>query len=449
MVNDGLMIKDLGDGLVLRHATPQDADALAAFNARMHSDDGPEQPDGHVEDWVRDLLERPHPTFAPRDFMFVENTANRQIVSCLCLISQTWSYDGIPFGVGRPELIATHPDYRKRGLVRIQMDVAHQWSAERGERMQIITGIPYFYRQFGYEMALELDSGRIGYLANISQLADGQGEPYRIRPVRDADLPFIAGLYENSQRRYLVNCIRDEQVWRYELSGKREGNDSHLEWRIIETPDNQAVGCLAHPIFNWEKGSMLPVWFIEIVQGCSWAAIMPTALRYLEAVGKTNALKENKKPFGELAFWLSQNHPVYEVLQDRLPGRHRPYSYYVRVPDLPGFLRLIAPTLEQRLTKSAFAGHSGELKITFYRSGLKMSFEKGRLSGVQPWNPEPQSISGEAGFPDLTFLQLVFCYRTLDELRFAFPDCWWENDDTYGLLNALFPKQPSAVWCLS
>ena len=35
---------------------------------------------------------------------------------------QTWTYGGVPFEVGRPELVATHPDYRRRGLVRAQFE---------------------------------------------------------------------------------------------------------------------------------------------------------------------------------------------------------------------------------------------------------------------------------------------------------------------------------------
>ena len=72
----------------------------------------------------------------------------------MVLISQTWTYDGIAFGVGRPELVGTAPAYRRRGLVRTQFEVLHQRSAERHERLQAITGIPWYYRQFGYEMAL-------------------------------------------------------------------------------------------------------------------------------------------------------------------------------------------------------------------------------------------------------------------------------------------------------
>ena len=93
--------------------------------------------------------------FRPGDTTLVTDTRTGAIASCLHLISQTWTYGGVPIGVGQPELIGTRPAYRGRGLVRAQFDVVHGWSAERGHRMQAIAGIPWFYRQFGYELALE------------------------------------------------------------------------------------------------------------------------------------------------------------------------------------------------------------------------------------------------------------------------------------------------------
>ena len=98
------------------------------------------------------------------------------------LIPQTWTYEGIPFGVGRSELVGTLPEFRKRGLVRMQYEEIHKWSAERGQMVQAITGIPYFYRKFGYEMALDLSGGRFGYEAHVPKLKDGETEPYRLRP---------------------------------------------------------------------------------------------------------------------------------------------------------------------------------------------------------------------------------------------------------------------------
>jgi len=133
----------LGDGLILRRSTAEDADALADFNAQIHSDEGPEKPDEKVWAWTHDLMARPHPTFRASDFTLVEESRSRKIVSAMNLIPQTWTYAGIPINVGRPELVGTLPEYRHRGLVRKQFDIIHQWSVENGDLLQAITGIPY------------------------------------------------------------------------------------------------------------------------------------------------------------------------------------------------------------------------------------------------------------------------------------------------------------------
>src|SRR5689334_16792299 len=181
-------IRDLGDGLILRRSSAEDADALADFCGRIHSDAGFDQPDPYIAAWTRDLLTRPHPTFNPDDFTVVEETATGRIVSTLNWISQTWSYEGIQFGVGRAELVGTLPEFRNRGLVRLQFDEVHQWSKERGEIVQAITGIPFYYRQFGYEMAIDLDGRRLGHEAHVPKLKEGEQEPYRIRVATEADV---------------------------------------------------------------------------------------------------------------------------------------------------------------------------------------------------------------------------------------------------------------------
>ena len=141
--------RDLGDGLALRPAGRDDAEPLARFNGQIHRDDNAAEPAREIEQWTRDLLRGPHPTVAPEDFTIVEEVATGRIVSSLNLISQRWSYGGVPFGVGRIELVGTDPDYRRRGLVRLQFEAIHRRSQARGELVQAITGIPWYYRQFG------------------------------------------------------------------------------------------------------------------------------------------------------------------------------------------------------------------------------------------------------------------------------------------------------------
>jgi len=438
------IIRALDDGLVLRRSSGADADALAEFNARIQTDFGPDHPDERVGAWAYDLLARPHPTFHADDFTIIAEAATGRIVSSMNLISQTWAYEGIPFGVGRPELVGTLPEYRNRGLVRLQFDEVHRWSAERGELVQGITGIPFYYRQFGYEMGLELSGGRLGYADRLPQLKDGEAEPFLLRPATAADIPFLMELDAHAARRSLISCVRDEAIWRYELDGQGPKSEQRREIRVITRPDGEAVGFLIHLWFNWATGLVAQIY--ELKPGISWLEVTPSVARYLWKTGGEYARIPHQDGSvmerSTYGFWFGSRHPAYEVFDERLPRRRDPYAWYVRVPDLPGFLRHIAPALEQRLAESLIVDYNGEARISFYRSGLRLKLDKGRLSQVEAWKPSPAE-QGRAAFPNLTFLQLVFGYRSLAELKKSYADCWTADDEVGLLLETLFPKKSS------
>ncbi len=442
-----IILRDLGNGLILRRSNRADADALADFNSRIHSEEGFDKPDERVGIWAKDLLVSNHPTFGEGDYTIVEETSSGKIVSSMNLISQNWLFDEIPFKVGRPELVGTLAEYRNRGLVRQQFDVVHQWSAERGEDIQAITGIPYYYRLFGYEMTMNLDGGRAGYKPQVPLLKEGQEEPYQVREATEADVPFITQTYAYGSRRYLVRCNMTEELIRYEVVGKSPKNIGRSEFRILVDPDGEAVGFIAHPGWTW--GSMLAAGLYELKAGVSFGAVTPTVARYLYRTGEAYAAEAKNPNFASFGFWLGSEHPVYEVFKERLPRVRQPYAWYIRVPDLPGFIRKIAPVLERRLAQSPYSGHSAEIKITFYGNGLRMVLEKGRLAIVEDYRPTPVGHTGDAGFPNLTFLQLVFGHRTLEEIRYAYPDCWTDREEIRGLLEAMFPKQASDLWPVS
>jgi hypothetical protein len=49
-------------------------------------------------------------------------------------------------------------------------------------------------------------------------------------------------------------------------------------------------------------------------------------------------------------------------------------------------------------------------------------------------------------FPGLTFLQILFGYRSLEELQQSFPDCWCDSEEVRALIDILFPKKFSDVF---
>ena len=437
------ILHELGNGLVMRRGRPEDAGALAAFNGKIHGENDADAQ--RVAAWTHDLLARPHPTLHPEDFTIVEETATGQIISSMNLIPQTWSYEGIEFSLGRPELVGTLPEFRDRGLVRAQFEEIHKWSATRGDMVQAITGIPYYYRLFGYEMAFDLAGRRFGYEPNVPKLKEGEEEPYRIRPATEADLPFIAEVYGHAIRRHAIACVRRPEIFKYELDGQSENSANHYVMLMIEDLTGEPVGYFQHCSALGMTG-LTAIWY-ELKPGISWLSVTPSVVRFLWNKGQEYAQPEGRTrtSFG---FLLGAQHPVYEVLGSNLPNQHKPYAWYIRVPDLPAFLNHIKPALEARLAESIAVGHSREIKISFYRDGLRIMLEKDKITTIEPWAPTPED-GGMIAFPGLTFLQILFGYRSYEELHESFADCWCNREEIRALVNILFPKKLSNLFPVS
>lgn len=444
--NPAALPRDLGGGLTLRRATTADTDALAALNASLHRWPQP-PPNPPVGAWTRDLLGGAHPTTGPGDFLVVEEHGTGRLVSSLCLITQTWTYDGIPLVAGQPELVGTLPEYRRRGLVRAMFATIHAWGAARGELIQGIGGIPYYYRQFGYEPAIEIGAGRQGPAARVPALPAGAAEPYTVRPATEDDIPFIRRTCDAGMARYRLAAGRDDAAWRYELTGHRLASVAARLVRVIARADGTPIGVLITQPWLWQ-GNGVVVTGYELVEGESWLAVTPPVLRHLRAAGEAEiaASGEAGKRLESLILLLGTHHPAYAVAGHWLPETRGAYAWYVRVPDLPAFIRRVAPALERRLAASPLAGHSGDLRVSFYRDGLRLAFDHGRLVAAGPWQPTVDE-EGDCAFPDRTFLQLLLGHRSHADLAHAFADVWAE-DLARILLHALFPPAPSDVWGL-
>src|SRR5262245_29301630 len=246
MAPQAFLLRDLGDGLTLRNATAADAESLATFvGDTLRAQDG-DAPDHHLADWTRDLLEGRHPSFTPADATVVTDTRTGEIVSSLHLLSQTWSYGGVLISVGQPELIGTRTAWRGHGLVRAQFEVHHRWAAEHRHQALAIAGIPWFYRQFGYEFAIERGGGPLLHtdaLQNLPAVARG----WRVRSAGLEDVAFLVTASAAAAVRSLVTVRRDAALWRYELGGKRRDSAARRDIRILER-DGRPVGYLVHAI---------------------------------------------------------------------------------------------------------------------------------------------------------------------------------------------------------
>ncbi|EYR65161.1 hypothetical protein N866_10115 [Actinotalea ferrariae CF5-4] len=121
---------------------------------------------------------------------------------------------GVVLPAGQVELVATDRAYEGRGLVRALMGWAHERSAARGHLLQVMIGIPYFYRLFGYEYVIDMPRARslAGHPTSGGPASSGAPVPAprtspahpALRTATAADLPALAALQDAAQSAYDV-----------------------------------------------------------------------------------------------------------------------------------------------------------------------------------------------------------------------------------------------------
>lgn len=341
--------------------------------------------------------------FRNRWFVAVED---ENILSCAGVFPGQLHCGEVSVGAGAIEFVATREDAEGRGLVRQLMDRIHETAPERGEMVQWIVGITYFYRRFGYEYAIPVE-GSI-------EIAAGASPPtppgWSVDPLSAAEVPDLAKAQSAAARQADVALAPTRRMWDvyhrspvYELivahskGGHGYGRiydyegDRYLFDVVAETKD--AAAALINAASN---------------DGQSELTVMPrhSARNQLAAFGDT-------EPSGD--------------------------AYYVRVADPVALLEAIRPILSKRLAAYDRTA-TGEGLISLYQSSIRFDYADGKVGPMRrgPAEQAPISKGGSGVAPDRIVSLLVgpLGAERLAELN---PDVnLGEQED---LMKALFPPQ--------
>jgi len=435
---------NLDDNLILRWATPADNTQLVDLAFQVLDEGDEAYP--FVKIFVQDWVDGKFPILRYEDMTVVENTDSGKIVSSMCLFSERWRYGNTTIKVGRPELIMTHSDYRRRGLINKQFEVIHALSKQRGEVMQVITGIPSFYRHFGYELSLELGGGYRVYPPSFPKLSPDLENEFSLRkPISKAECDFVRDLHQANTHSMLFSVDVDEATWAQEINGYSDGSDGKFEWLIIEDKNGQPLGYIHHDHIFWRP--VMDINFLALKPGIGYLNLLPHLLHGLWEIAQR---KFSDDPFTHpaeethgLYLHLGREHPIYDAIGRDLMLKASPYAWFVRIPDEVAYMGAIKPQLEKHLSESVGAGYNGELKLNFYQRGAILKFKSGAIE-IKPWQPN-DGTDGDAHFPANSFWSLLCGQRTAAQLADEIADCWMSHP-TRTLLDCLFPQFTGQVW---
>lgn len=388
--------KDLGDGMVLRSvADRNDVDRVAAFQETVHGEG--------VADMTRHLI-LDHPYTRLEHWLYVEDQSNEKVVSAICLIPWRLQYQGIELTAGEMGIVATDPDYRRRGLVRVQVARHQQLLCEGGFDLSHIQGIPYFYRQFGYDYAIPLEGGWRVDLHTVP--ASQEGVPtYALRQASLDDLSTLVELYDRAAQDLEIHVQRDEAEWCYLLGPSMQTEmiaDTYLVTDIV----NRVVAYLRVPHDGFGEGLIVN----EVSRMNA-----DTARAVLGLVRDLAVIRS--KPYIRLC--LPGNSTLVQVA--RYLGAHDlgHYAWQVKILDRASLLRKMAPVLERRLAGSSLRDLSQGICLDLYREAYELKFQEGKLVSVQPLSTAEH---GGIRIPPRLFAPLVLGYRTREELASAHHD---------------------------
>jgi hypothetical protein len=407
--------RPLGDGLVLRTLHDNaDLEGVAALNAAIH---GP-----MVGVMARSLIEH-FPGMEGRDVIFVEDERTHEIVSSILLIATTLRYEGVRLLTGEMGLVGTLEPYRRRGLVRAQVAYFKERLRERGCLISNIQGIPYYYRQFGYEYALPLEGG---LRLTRRDLPPPPETPFTFRLATAEDVPLLARCFDAAVHDLAFGPTRSPDEWRYLLT-HNAGSEMESETWWVETGGAPA-GYFRLPAHHF--GDELAVNEASRLSYDAALAVLHRVAAQADATGQPGVRLN-----------LPANHVLMRAA--RSYGAHDlgTYAWQIHLPDIAGFLRAIGPALEQRIAVSPFAGLTCELPLCFFRDSVRLEFAGGRLMQVTAAGP----AEGEINLPGLTFIPLVLGQKSVEELRAAYPDVHAGREWRL-LLETLFPRMAGFIY---
>lgn len=111
------------------------------------------------------------------------------------------------------------------------------------------------------------------------------------------------------------------------------------------------------------------------------------AVRELDGARALLAAAWQRLPMGGLAFSDRPGTPFSALLPDVGVRIERQLDVYARVPDPVAFLDRIRPVLSRRLARSPFAHDRGELVVSFFTSGVALSYADGAVTHVRAVDP--------------------------------------------------------------
>ncbi len=386
--------------IIVRAAEDRDVDGIVGLvEDRIGEEDAPE---------ARLVLEDPG---FDRTRWSVAVDGDR-VVSTMATFPMHIRFGSVAIPGSQIEFVATDADYEGRGLVRRQFDYHHADLEHRGELLQVIVGITYFYRRLGYEYALPLADWRTIQPEEITELPDDRV----VRLATIDDIETLVRLNAATQQHADVGVAFTPELWHLVLT-------SPVYRTLIVERAAEAVAC--GRLYADEEPYVLD---LSAQNRDDLAALLSGLAGLVPGKPLTIVDRLGTRP----------------LLADIGSAEKTGDAYYARIGDPVAFLNAVRPELSRRLAASPLASGTGRGLISLYAASIRFDYADG-VVGAFEWHPgEPAPISkGGSGVAPDRFTSLLIGPLGFSGLADRYPDV--NGGKQAALMATLFPPMRSDV----
>ncbi len=422
---------DLPDGFEFGIVkTDEEVEELLKFHSIVHPDDDTEELRRQIDHL---------PGFSREMNYYIRDIDKDLIVSALNSIPSIWNYENIPLQNLELGWVGTLKEYRRRGLNRLLQTHFDSVLFNGKYDLSTIQGIPYYYRQFGYDFVIPMDR-TVWTRTNQIPPFDTEKPPeymkLKVRLAEKKDIPTMMELFDEHNRDLLVYVPRSKELWEIQEKYKRQFENEFLTYVLID--GSKIIGYF-RVVKNISKDSPPKKSSMNVIE--SSIQTYDGVLRVFQFL-REEALRSD---FPLLSSQGPSCNNLSKVMENYGGYVGDGWKYQIRIPSMVEFLKKISPVLEKRLEGTMFEGITYDLIMNTFQNCYVLKFTNGKIVDVTDLGPQEVDENRAFRSPPQDLVRLVLGAYSIKELNQNNID-FIVSSGVRLIAETLFPKLESSIY---
>jgi hypothetical protein len=410
--------------------TDEEVEELLNFHAIVHPEDDREE--------LRRQIER-LPGFGREMNYYIRDLDTGKMVTALNSIPFVWNYEDIPLNNLELGWVGTLKEYRRKGLNKLLYTHFDNLLLSGNYDISTIQGIPYYYRQFGYDFIIPLDR-TVWTRTNQIQPFDEKNPPeymkLEVRLAEKKDIPSMMELLDELNQKLLIYASRSPELWEIQETMKTQFDNEFQSYVVVDGPKIVGYFRRVKKISKDSSPNKSTMTVIESSIPTFNGVLRVFQFLYAEALQDDIPLIGSQGPsFNTLS-----------KVMENLGGSGKPrWKYQVRIPNMTSFLQKISPVLERRLEGTMFEGLTYDVTMNTFQNCYKLKFVNGKIIDVTDLGPQQVNENQAFSAPPNDLARLVLGAYSIKEIEQNNID-FIVRGEVRLIAETLFPKKESSVY---